>query len=108
MRVGAPHHLLELIENENERKGQQHLLQMIAVIEMPDKQKFDQETAQEGERYPHRQSKKYIAEDTGEGQRQVRAKHVERAVRKIDHSQNAEYQRQTARGQKDQQPRLQA
>jgi len=107
MRVGTPHHLLELIEDQNQSEGQQHLLQMIAVIEMPDEQIFDQEAAQEGERYPERKRKEHIAERTREAQRQIGAEHVERAVREVDHAQNAENKGQSACGQEDQQSRLQ-
>ena len=43
----APDALLDPVEYENEHKGEQYLLQMIALVEMADEQPFDRRAEQE-------------------------------------------------------------
>jgi hypothetical protein len=98
----------QLFKHVNQAKGQQHLVQVVAVVEVA-KQQFLQ---QQPER--HRQS---CAHDDGQGEAaqmpcqrpgQISAQHVKAAMGQVDHAHDAEDQRQASRQHEQQQPVLNA
>src|SRR5947209_20452326 len=96
MRMRAPDRLLQFVEDEDHREGEQHLLQVIALIEMADEQPLDRETEEKRERDTDDERTENVAERLRQRQRRVRAEHVERAVRQIDDPENAEDERPPA------------
>ena len=97
MHVLAEHDLPDVVEHEDQAERQQHLREVIAAVETADEDVLQQQAHDEGNRdaADHRQP-----EAAGGGRDavgEIRAQHVERAVREIDDAEDAEHQRQAAR-----------
>ncbi len=83
----------EVRDHERDADGQQHLVEMPAA-QATEQQRLDREP--EGA-YEHRREEQAQPELTGvlhDGERDVRAEHVERAVREVDHIHHPEDERQ--------------
>src|SRR5713101_2571561 len=81
---------------------------MVALIEMADEQPFNRGAEGKRKRNTEREREKNVAGEARQCQREIRAEHVERAVREVDDPHNAEDEREPARGKEDQQAVLQA
>ena len=76
----APDRLLQFVEDEDHREGEQDLLQVIAFVEVADEQPLDRQAEQEGERNADGKGEEYVVKRLGQCQRRVGAKHVERSM----------------------------
>jgi hypothetical protein len=97
----------QLLEDEDERVGQQHLLEVVALVEEAEERPLEQVAEDRGERDAGDEPRhEPVAEPGREREREVRAEHVEAAVREVDDAHDPEDQRQTARDEEEQQPVL--
>ncbi len=98
----------QFLEDQDEAVGHQHLLQMIALIQVRNEQPLEHvsENHREDEACKKR-CDEVAAEHRREHEREIRADHVEAAVRQVDDAHDAEDERQSARDQKQQQSVLQ-
>ena len=104
----APDQPHRVVEEQDQPEGRQHLVEMVAAVEMPERHEFQHDAEQQ--RGAERQQR-CRARNSGpghEGRREIGAHHVERAVREIDEVHDAEHQRQPCRQQEQQQAELQA
>ena len=94
MHIVTPQNGAHLFKNVNEAKGEEHLIEVIAFVKMPEQQPFKQQT---------KEDRKHSTQDDGDcealchggqGPSQVSAQHVETTVRQIDHAHDAENQSQ--------------
>ena len=95
-------------EHEDQREGREHLIQMVAAVEPPDDEDFDDRACGGRRREARRKPDPVRAGercDRGAGER---ADHVERAVGEVDEAHDAEDQRQPGRHQEQHDAELQA
>ncbi len=108
MEIVADQQRAEFLEQQDQRKRQKNLIEMLAVIEMAKEKAFEQHAEpdagedRDGQRQPQR------AGGAHHQKRRVGAHHEQAAVRQIDDPQHAEDEREAARDQEQQQPVLHA
>ena len=97
-----------MIEEQNDAERRDHLIEVVAVVEVAEDQKLEQQAeAERGEQRQH-QRREEIADQAVEGHGEVGAEHVLDAVRQIDEVHHAEHQRQAGRDQEQQNAELDA
>ena len=96
-----------MIEEENDAEGRDDVIEVVAVIELPEHHEFEQQPEGErgGEREHERRQK--VAGEGVEGHREIGAQHVLDAVRQVDEVHHAEHQREAGRDQEQQDAELQ-
>jgi hypothetical protein len=96
-----------MIEKKDDAEGGNDVIEMIAVVEMPEHREFQQKP--EGERGGERQDERgeKAAGERIEGDREIGAQHVLHAVREVDEIHHPEHQRQACRNQKQKHAELQ-
>ena len=105
----APDQLHRLVEEQDHAEGRQHLVEMVAVVEMPEDQHFQQQPERQRRRQRQQQRREQkLPVSAGEGRRQIGAQHVLHAVGEVDEVHHAEHQRQAGRDQEQQDAELQA
>jgi hypothetical protein len=98
----------QFLEDEDQSIGHQHLLQMVALVQVRHEQPLEQIAEYHRQHQSrHERRDEIAAEDRCERIREVGTDHVEAAVRQVDHAHDAEDQRQTAGDQEQQQSVLQ-
>ena len=92
-----------LLEDVDQAEGQQHLVEVVALVEVPKQQPFQQQPEQRRTaRAPPTMASVKLPVRLAERPGQVGAEHVEAAVREVDHAHDAEDQREPG-GQHEQQ-----
>ena len=98
----------QLLEDQDEAVGHQHLLQVVALVQVRHEQPLEEVSEDHGKDKPREQRCDEIAaEDRRERKGEIGADHVEAAVREVDHAHDAEDERQSAGDQEQQQSVLQ-
>ncbi len=108
MHVVAPDHAAQLLEDQDQAVGEQHLVEVVAFIEAADHQPFQCHAEYDGKRNADEDRRQQVARQAGQRPGEVGADHVEAAMGKIDDAHDAEDQRQSAGDEKQQQAVLQA
>jgi hypothetical protein len=94
----------QLLEHQNEPIGHEHLLQVVTLVEIAEERPFEQVAEDRREHHArHQHQQELVAEQRRERERQVRADHVEAAVREVDHAHDPEDQREARRHEEEQQ-----
>ena len=91
----------------NQAEGGQHVIEMIATVEMPQRHQFQHDAEQQRRAERHQDAEDEIPAPGHERRREIGAHHVERSMRKIDEIHDAEDECQTGCEQKQQQTELQ-
>ena len=105
--IVADEHRAQFLEDEDQRVGHQHLLQVLALVEEAEEDPLEREAEGRGERDADEQLGQVpVAEVRRKHEREVGADHVEAAVRQVDDAHDSEDQRQPARDEEQQQPVL--
>jgi hypothetical protein len=86
--------LRKFLEHENEPVGQQHLFQVIALIEMGDERPLEHDAEHHESTIPTTIRDEQVARERGQRERHVRADHVEAAMGEVDDAHDPEDQRQ--------------
>jgi len=102
MHIVAPKHGAQFLEHVDQAKGQQHLVEVVAVVEVAEQHFFQQQAKGHRQCRADHDGQGEAAQQASQRPGQVSAQHVEAAVREIDHAHDAEDQRE-ARGQHEQQ-----
>ena len=106
--VVAPDDAAQLLGDQDQAVGEQHLVEVVAPVEPADQQPLEQHADRDREHDAGGNREPQAAEALGERPREVGADHVEAAVREVDDPHDAEDQRQPARDQEQQQSVLDA
>ncbi len=85
---------------------QQHLVEMVAVVEKAHHQPLEDDSEDEGDGNAGGDAEPETRDDARERECEVRAEHVEAAVREVDDPHDAEDEGQAARDEEEQQPVL--
>ena len=107
-RRSSPHHPHRVIEKQDDAEGGDHLIEVIAVVEVAENQKLQQQAEEErgGER--QHQRKEEISHQSVEGYGEISAEHILHAVRQVDEVHHTEHQRQAGCNQEQKNAELQA
>ncbi len=97
-----------MIQEQDNAEGRDHLVEMIAVIEMAEHREFQQQSECERGGESEDQCKEKVASESVEHHRQIGAEHVLDAMREIDEVHHAEHERQARRDQEQQHAELKA
>ena len=108
MHVVADDQAAEFLEHEDESVGQQHLLEVIALVEMRDEGPFEHDAEQHGQHDADDDGDEQVAGERRERERHVRADHVETPMGEIDDAHDPEDEREAARDQEQQEAVLDA
>lgn len=101
MKTGAAEqHDDDLVEHQNEREGRQHLVQMIAAVELADHQRLDGKAGEGSGAKGCGNAEPEAARLPCYPGARIGAHHVERPMGEVDHPHDAENQRQPGRQQK--------
>ena len=103
----APDQAHQLVEEQNEPEGTEHVVEMVAAVEPPHGDHLDRHPDQERRHQRESDAAEERVGEAGEGRGEVGAQHVERAVRQVDEVHDAEHQRQSGSEQEQQEPELQ-
>ena len=97
-----------MIEKQNDAESGDDLIEVVAVIEVPEHQEFEQQT--EGERSEQRQHQcaEEVADHAVKRHSEIGAEHILGAVRQIDEIHHAEHQREAGRDQEQKNAELQS
>ena len=99
----APEHLGRIAQDQRQRVGEQQLVELFLAVEMAKEEALDQPTERGDEQCAAERGEPEApardAQPLHQLERRVRAQHVERAVREVEHAQHAEDQRQPGRDQ---------
>jgi hypothetical protein len=93
--VVAPKHGAHFFKDIDQAEGQQHLVQVVALVEVAKQQPFERQAEHDRQHRAAQNGQRQAAEQAGERIRQIRAQHIETAMRQVDHAHDAEDQRQT-------------
>ncbi len=104
----TPDEFHRLIEKDDDAEGRQHLIEMAAVVEMPEDQHLQQQSERQRCRQRQRQPQQKAAGHRGKGRRQIGADHVLDAMGEVDKVHHAEHQRQAGGDQEQDQSKLQS
>ena len=106
-RRGAPQDLHALVQEQDDAEGRDHLVEMVAVVEMAEDREFEQQPEhQRGAEREHEREEE-IAGEGVEHHGEIGAEHVLDAVREIDEVHHAEHQREAGRDEEQQHAELQ-
>ncbi len=106
--VVADHEAAQLLEHEDEPVGQQHLLQVVALVEVREQRPLEEDAQHHREHDADDDGDEQAAGQRRQRERHVRADHVEAAMGEIDDAHDAEDQREPAGDEEQQQPVLDA
>jgi hypothetical protein len=106
--IVAPQDGAQLFKDVDQAKGQQHLVQVVAVVEVAKQQPFQRQAKHHGQHGAAQDGQREAAKVQRQRPGQVSAQHVEAAMRQIDHAHDAEDQRQAGGQHEQQQPVLHA
>ena len=98
----------QLVEEQDEPEGAEHVVEMVAAVEPPHGYHLDGHARDQRGRQGQHDADEERAGQRREGGGEVGAQHVERAVRQVDEVHDAEDQRQAGREQEQQQAELQS
>ena len=98
----------QLIEEQDQPEGAEHMIEMVAPVERTDRHHLQQHADQQRGAEREHGAGDEAAGPGHEGRREIGADHVQRTVREVHHVHDAEDQRQSGRQQEQQQPELQA
>ena len=104
----APDQPHRVVEEQDQPEGRQHVIEMIAAVEMPERDEFQRNAEQQRGTQRQHDADDEIAGPRHEGRGEIGAHHVERAVRQVDEVHDAEDERQPRRQQEQQQAELDA
>ena len=104
----APDQPHRVVEKQDQPEGRQHVIEMIAAVEMPQRDEFQHDAEQQRRAEREHDAEHETAGPRHEGRGEIGAHHVERAMREIDQVHDAEHQRQSRRQQEQQQAELQS
>jgi hypothetical protein len=107
-RGAAPEDGDQLVEEQDQAEGGEHLVEMVAVVERAQRQHFDQHADQQRAGEAEHHARRVGAGPLRGGEREVRAHHVERAVREIHEVHDPQHQREARRHQEQRDPQLYA
>jgi hypothetical protein len=95
-----------VVDEENDAEGRDDVVEVIAAVELPEHQEFQEQPEEErgGEREDQRRQE--IAGDGVERDREIGAEHVLDAVRQVDEVHHAEHQGEPGRDQEQQHAEL--
>jgi hypothetical protein len=85
-----------LLEDQDQAVGQQHLFEVVALVEVAKTAPIPARRRRPGERNAEHDRHHQAAGGAGQHEGQVGADHVETAVRQVDDAHDAEHQRQAA------------
>jgi hypothetical protein len=105
--VVAEDHLHAVIQDQDQRKGRQHLRQVVTHVERAKQAKLERHAEQSGQDHRADDTEHEGAAQRHQPGRQERAHHIQRTVRQVDHVHDAEDQRQAGRQQEQHQAELQ-
>ena len=108
MHIVTPEHGAQFLEHVDQAKGQQHLVEVVAVVKVTKQHFLQQQAKGHRQRRADHDGQRKAAQQAGQRPRQVSAEHVEAAVREIDHAHDAEDQREACGQHEQQQPVLDA
>jgi hypothetical protein len=108
MHVVAPDQAAQFFENQYQAVGEQHLVEVVALVEVAEQQALQRHAEHHGERDREQDRGRQVAGHSGQRPRQVGADHVEAAMGQVDDAHDAEHQRQPAGDEEQQQAVLQA
>src|SRR5437773_1458001 len=83
----------EIADHKRDADGEEHLVE-VAATEPPEQQRFDREAERSDEQRGEEQPQPELTGALHDGERDVRAEHVEAAVREVDHVHHPEDERQ--------------
>ena len=103
MDVVAEEPALQLVEEEHQPVGEEHLGEMVAGVQAGDGETLDGEADEDHDGKADEDREQQAARSLRDPPRQVGAEHVEGAVREIEDAEDAEHQRQPAGDEEEQQ-----
>ena len=106
--VVAPQQRTQLFEHVDQAEGQQHLIQVVALVEMAEQQPFKRQAQSHRQQGPEHDGQRQAAHLRAEPPGQIGPEHVEAAMGEVDHAHDAEDQRQAGRQHEQQQAVLHA
>ncbi len=107
-RRAAPDDGDQLVEEQDQAEGGEHLVEVVALVERAQRDHFDQHADHQRAEQAEQHAERVGAGPLRGGHRQVGADHVERAVRQVDEVHDAEHQRQPGGHQEQHDAELQA
>src|SRR4029077_1714895 len=96
----------ELLEQQDQREGEQDLIEMLAIVEITEQKALEEQAEGNADQDRDRQCQPQRSSGPHDQERRIRAHHEQTAVGQIDHAQHAEDERQAASDEKQQQPVL--
>jgi hypothetical protein len=108
MEIIADQQRAELLEQQDQREGEQHLVEVFAVVEIAKQKAFEQKSERDAEPDRHGQRKPERVERSHHQERRIGAHHEQAAMGQVDDPQHAEDEGEAARDQEQQQPVLQS
>ncbi|MCY1537373.1 hypothetical protein D9M68_728640 [compost metagenome] len=106
--VVAPEDGAHLFKDVDQAEGEQHLVEVVAVVKVPEQQPFQRPAQRHGEQRAHHDGQHQAVELRGQKPGEVGAQHVETAMGQIDHPHDAEDQGEAGGQHEQQQAVLQA
>ena len=106
-RSRPPDHFHRLVDEQDDAEGGEHLVEMVAVIQVSEDQHFQRQAENECRQQAKQQRCEEVAGQPEEQKSQVSADHVLHAMGQVDEAHDAEDQRQPGRDQKQQHAVLQ-
>ena len=106
--VVADDEAAQFLEHQDQAVGQQHLLQVVALVQVAEQRPFENDAQHDRKHDPEHDRDKQAPGQRRQGKRHVGADHVEAAMGEIDDAHDAEDQREAARDKKQQQAVLDA
>ena len=104
----APEQLHALVQEQDDAEGRDHLVEMVAVIEVAEDRELEDEPEQQRGAKREHQREQEIAGEAVEHHGEIGAEHVLHAMRQVDEVHHAEHQRQPCGDQEQQHAELQA
>jgi hypothetical protein len=107
-RGAAPQDRHQLVEEQDQAESGEHLVEVIAVVERAQRHDLDRHADHQRPGEAERHAREVRAGPLRGGEHQIRADHVQRAVRQVDEVHDAEHQRQARRHQEQRDAELQS
>ena len=97
--LGAPDHLDQFVEEQDDAEGRQNLIQMVAPVELSQRDDLDQRPDQPGRHQGRDHADQKIPRGLGHRRRDIGADHVQRPMGQVDQVHDPEHQGQPGRQQ---------
>ena len=104
----APDELHALVQEQDHAESGEHLIEMIAVVEVAEHQNFEQQPEGQRRGQGEKQRPAEASCPGAEGRDQIGADHVLHAVRQVDEIHHAEHEGQAGGDEKEDEPELKA